>query len=140
MAGRRESFGALLRRERKAKEIGLRDMARRIDVSPAYLSKVERGDFAPPAEDKVRAIAWILGQDADDLLLLSGRVPGDLVEIIRKGPRQLVDLVRAADGVPAGDLVRATVELTKRKAVKGKRRAEQGRQVFISYGPSTTVS
>jgi transcriptional regulator with XRE-family HTH domain len=98
MAGRRESFGALLRREREAKEIGLRDMARQIDVSPAYLSKVERGDFAPPAEGKVRAIAVILGQDADDLLLLSGRVPGDLLEIIRKGPRQLVELLRAAQG------------------------------------------
>ena len=56
MAGRR-SFGALVRQEREAKEIGLREMAKKIGVSPTYLSKIERGDFDPPAEDKVRKIA-----------------------------------------------------------------------------------
>jgi hypothetical protein len=50
----RKSFGALVRREREAKEIGLREMAKRIGVSPTYLSKIERGDFGPPAEDRVR--------------------------------------------------------------------------------------
>jgi len=44
MAGRM-SFGALVRREREAKEIGLREMAKKIGVSPTYLSKIERGDF-----------------------------------------------------------------------------------------------
>jgi HTH-type transcriptional regulator, competence development regulator len=33
MAGRK-SFGALVRREREAKEIGLREMAKKIGVSP----------------------------------------------------------------------------------------------------------
>ena len=52
-----EKFGAFVRREREAKEIGLREMAKMIGVSPTYLSKVERDEFAPPAEDKVKAIA-----------------------------------------------------------------------------------
>jgi transcriptional regulator with XRE-family HTH domain len=30
------------------------EMAKKIGVSPAYLSKIERGDFDPPAEDKIR--------------------------------------------------------------------------------------
>jgi DNA-binding XRE family transcriptional regulator len=46
MSGRR--FGALVRREREAKEIGLREMAKTIGVSPTYLSKVERDEFPPP--------------------------------------------------------------------------------------------
>jgi transcriptional regulator with XRE-family HTH domain len=54
MTGGRERFGALVRREREAKEIGLREMAKMIGVSPTYLSKVERDEFPPPAEDKVR--------------------------------------------------------------------------------------
>ena len=66
MAGRK-SFGALVRREREAKEIGLREMAKKIGVSPTYLSKVERDEFPPPAEDKVRKIAEIIGRDADEL-------------------------------------------------------------------------
>ena len=61
MAGRK-SFGALVRREREAKEIGLREMAKKIGVSPTYLSKVERDDFRPPAEDKVRKIAGVIGR------------------------------------------------------------------------------
>ena len=45
---------------REAKEIGLREMAKMIGVSPTYQSKVERDEFPPPAEDKVRKIAKIL--------------------------------------------------------------------------------
>ena len=67
MAGR-QSFGALVRREREAKEIGLREMAKKIGVSPTYLSKIERGEFDPPAEDKVRKIAEIIGRDPDEVV------------------------------------------------------------------------
>ena len=45
MKGGREKFGAFIRREREAKEIGLREMAKKIGVSPTYLSKVERDEF-----------------------------------------------------------------------------------------------
>ena len=62
-----EKFGEFVRRERKAKEIGLREMAKMIGVSPTYLSKIERDEFPPPAEDKVRKIATIIGCDADDV-------------------------------------------------------------------------
>ena len=69
-----EKFGEFVRREREAKEIGLREMAKMIGVSPTYLSKVERDEFAPPAEDKVKAIAQIIGCDVDELLARAGRV------------------------------------------------------------------
>ena len=105
MAGRR-SFGALVRREREAKEIGLRQMAKKIGVSPTYLSKVERDEFPPPAEDKVRKIAEIIGRDADELLALAGRVASDLTDIIRQRPREMADFLRAAKGLTAEDLTR----------------------------------
>ncbi len=37
MTGSREKFGAFIRRERGGKEIGLREMAKMIGVSPTYL-------------------------------------------------------------------------------------------------------
>jgi transcriptional regulator with XRE-family HTH domain len=37
---KREKFGAFVRRERLAKQIGLREMAKKIGVSPTYQSKV----------------------------------------------------------------------------------------------------
>ena len=84
----RENFGALVRREREAKEIGLREMAKMIGVSPTYLSKVERDEFSPPAEDKVKKIAKIIDCDADDLLARAGRVSSDLSDIIKQHPRR----------------------------------------------------
>ena len=38
-----EKFGAFIRREREGKEIGLREMAKMIGVSPTYLSKHHKG-------------------------------------------------------------------------------------------------
>jgi hypothetical protein len=102
----REKFGAFIRREREAKEIGLRKMAKKIGMSPAYLSKVERDECPPPAEDKVRRIADILGLDADELLALAGRVASDLIDIICERPREMADFLRAARGLTAEDMAR----------------------------------
>src|SRR5689334_24742909 len=108
MTGRTESFGTLVRREREAKEIGLREMAKMIGVSPTYLSKVERDEFRPPAEDKVRKIAQIIGRDADELLALAGRVAADLSDIIKQHPhpRELAALLRTTKGLTAEDMAR----------------------------------
>jgi transcriptional regulator with XRE-family HTH domain len=111
----REEFGALVRREREAREIGLREMARMIGVSPTYLSKVERDEFPPPAEDKVRKIAAIIGHDADELLALAGRVASDLTEIIRQRPREMADFLRAAKGLTAEDMARLARQAEKAK-------------------------
>src|SRR3954469_21038113 len=102
MAGRK-SFGAVVRREREAREIALREMAKKIGVSPTYLSKIERDEFDPPAEDKVRKIAEIIGRDPDELLALAGRGASDVTNIIRKHPhpREMADFLRAAKGLTA---------------------------------------
>jgi transcriptional regulator with XRE-family HTH domain len=105
MAGRK-SFGPLVRREREAKQIGLREMAKMIDVSPTYLSKVERDEFPPPTEARVRKIAEIIGHDADELLALAGRVASDLTVIIRQRPREMADFLRAAKGLTADEIAR----------------------------------
>jgi transcriptional regulator with XRE-family HTH domain len=102
----REKFGAFIRRKREAKEIGLREMAKKIGVSPTYLSKVERDELPPPAEDKVRKIAEFIGRDADELLALAGRIASDLADIIRQRPRQMADFLRAARGLTADELTR----------------------------------
>lgn len=71
-----EKFGEFVRHEREAKELGLREMAKMIGVSPTYLSKVERDECPPPAEGKVRKIAGIIGHDADELLALARPTEG----------------------------------------------------------------
>src|SRR5689334_22620372 len=111
----REKFGALVRREREATDIGLREMAKMIGVSPTYLSKIERDEFPPPAEDKVRKIATIIGCDADELLARADRVSSDLSEIIKRRPVQVAALLRTTKGLTADDLVRLARSAQKAK-------------------------
>jgi transcriptional regulator with XRE-family HTH domain len=106
------AFGELVRREREAKELGLRAMAKQIGMSAAYLCKIELGDFDPPAEDKVKKIAQLLDHDPDELLALAGRVPSDLAGIIRQRPREMADLLRSANDLPDYEIVRVAELLT----------------------------
>ena len=115
MAGDLEQFGAFIRRERMAREIGLREMAKMIGVSPTYLSKIERDEFAPPVEDKVRAIARIIECDADDLLARAGRVSADVADIIKQQPVELAALLRVTKGLKAEDIARLAHEAQKAK-------------------------
>lgn len=100
----RATFGAIVRRERMGLEIGLRQFSKMIGVSPTYLSKIERDEIPPPAEDKVRKIAQIIGRNPDEMLALAGRVSSDLADIIRKHPREMASFLRTANGLTAEEM------------------------------------
>jgi hypothetical protein len=108
-------FGQTIRALREAKKLGLRRFAEMVGMSPTYLSKVERDEFAPPAEAKVIAIAHALGENPDELLALAGRVASDLPGIIRKHPREMASFLRAANGLSAAEIERLAKEAEKRK-------------------------
>jgi transcriptional regulator with XRE-family HTH domain len=110
-----EKFGAFVRREREAREIGLREMAKKVGISPTYLSKFERDEFPPPAEDKVKSIAKIIGCDADDLLARAGRVSSDILEIIKRRPLELAALLRTTKGLTAEEIARLARQAQKAK-------------------------
>ena len=70
-----------------------------VGISATYLSKVERDELPPPAEDRVKEIARLLDQDPDELLALAGRVASDLGEIIRERPREMASFLRTVRGM-----------------------------------------
>src|ERR1044072_3738325 len=115
MVAGKEKFGAFVRRAREAKEIGLGERAKLTGVSPTYLSKIERDEFPPPAEDKVRKIAAIIGCDADELLARADRVSSDLSEIIKRRPVQVAALLRTTKGLTADALARLARSAQKAK-------------------------
>ena len=131
MVSEKEKFGEFVRRERKAKEIGLREMAKMIGVSPTYLSKIERDEFPPPAEDKVRKIAAIIGCDADELLARADRVSSDLSEIIKRRPVQVAALLRTTKGLTADDMARLArwAQKAKDKQRRGSARSDSTMQM-----------
>ena len=105
------TFGDYIREHREVlksqdRRFSVRQVAQRIGVEPAYLSKIERGDVAPPSEAKIRALAEELGKDPDVLLAMAGKVSSDLQQIIRKRPQLFADLIRQLKSVPDQALLR----------------------------------
>ena len=73
-------LGQLIRTTRTKQEIGLREFARRIGKSPAFVTQVECDDEIPSvAEETLRRIADELGLEHGTLFVLSHRTPRDLV-------------------------------------------------------------
>lgn len=99
----KETFGGRVRRKRMEKQITLRKFADMIDVSPTYISQIERDEFKPPVEDKIREIARVLGEDEDEMLGLADRVPSDLPGIIQKHPKEVATFLRTAKGFSRKD-------------------------------------
>ena len=95
----------------KDRRYSLRQVAQRIGVEPAYLSKVERGDVAPPSEATTVRLAHELGQDPDVLLAMAGKVSGELQEIIRRRPRLFADLIRQLREAPDDAILRVVREV-----------------------------
>lgn len=111
--GEKRGFGGYVREKRKEKDYGLREMAKMVGVSPTYLSKVERGEFAPPAEDRVKKIAEILGCDPDELLAMAGKVSSELTDIIRQQPKEMASFLRSAKNLTAEQMVKLAEEAEK---------------------------
>jgi transcriptional regulator with XRE-family HTH domain len=86
-------------------------VAQRIGVEPAYLSKVERSEVAPPGEATVVRLADDLGEDPDVLLAVAGKVSSDLQEIIRRRPSLFAELLRELRKAPDRAIVRVVREV-----------------------------
>lgn len=100
-------FGQRVRELREAKRksdpaFSLRRFAQEIDVSAAYLSKVEMGEALPPKAEKIQKMAELLGVNADELLALAGKVDPVLPEIIRNRPA-MADFLRTANAAKITD-------------------------------------
>src|SRR5450631_3068561 len=95
-------LGAHIRKTREQAGIGLRELARRIDKSPAYVVALERSDVPPGVtEETLTSIAKELDLSIDLLMTLAAKVPAALrprtaleVELYRVVRRLPVDRQR----------------------------------------------
>ena len=109
-------FGTHLRQAREALQAGdksysLRQVAQRVGIEPAYLSKIERGVFAPPSEAVIVKLAELLGEDKDVLLALAGKLSSDLQQIIMQRPQLFAELLRQLREAPDHAIVRVVREV-----------------------------
>ena len=79
------TLGDVIREARVAKGLGLRELARRVEKTPSYLSDIEN-DRRVPAEEVLGAIANKLGLDLDDLMARGGRIGEEAERYISRTP------------------------------------------------------
>ncbi len=79
-------FGATLRLLRLDSGLSLRDLARRLDVSSAYLSRVENGLDAAPTPARLEALARELELPPTVLMELAHRVSPLVVDYVEETP------------------------------------------------------
>ena len=123
-------FGLKLRQARLQKGLSVTELAQRSQLSPSYITEIEKGRKYPKA-DKVLRLAAALGLEYDQLvslrlepplsfveaalssqllqgfpLELFGLDPGALVELLSRSPGELSALVRALGEVARGYNIR----------------------------------
>lgn len=103
-------FGSYVRQLREQRRevnrrYSVRRTAQRVGVEPAYLSKIERGDVSPPSEETICRLAADLGEDADLLLALAGKIANDVREIIMRRPILFAELIRGLSDASDDDLM-----------------------------------
>lgn len=106
-----EVFGENIRklRERRMETdsaFSLRQVATRCGVTPAYLSRVERGEVAPPGEETLLKLAQDLGEDPDVMLAQAGKISADLRSAILARPQLFAELIRAIKTMPDNAVLR----------------------------------
>lgn len=91
-------FGEFVSARRVEKEIGLREMADILDISPSYFNDIEKGRRNPPNLSKIKEISQILQlsvQETDDLIDIAsetrGEIPMDFTDYIKEN-----DIVKIA--------------------------------------------
>ena len=96
------SFGETIREMRTAQAMGLRAAAERLGISPAYLSRVERGKERPPKPELVKRMATLLGGDPDLLFRLAESTDPELAEYLHHRP-SVPEFLRAAKAMALTD-------------------------------------
>jgi transcriptional regulator with XRE-family HTH domain len=79
-----KDFGETIRDLRIAQDLGLRETAVMVGISPAYLSRIERGKERPPRPEIIKELAKVLAADPDVLFRLSSSTDPEVVDYLHE--------------------------------------------------------
>jgi transcriptional regulator with XRE-family HTH domain len=88
-----KNFGETIRELRVAQNLGLRETATKVNISPTYLSRIERGKEYTPRPDMIKELARILAADPDVLFRLSSSTDSEIVSFLHESP-SVMNLLR----------------------------------------------
>ncbi|MYD46464.1 MAG: helix-turn-helix transcriptional regulator [Gammaproteobacteria bacterium] len=109
-------FGRTIRDKREQLKLSdrafsLRQVATRVGIEPAYLSKIERCEVKPPSEATIVQLAQELEIDKDVLLAMAGKVSSELQEVIRKRPQLFANLILQLKEAPDNAILQVVREV-----------------------------
>jgi transcriptional regulator with XRE-family HTH domain len=96
-------FGREVAARREALGLSLRELARRLDLSPGYMSDIEHGRRAP-SDDTLEGLLHALecARERERWLALCGRLPGDLFELLVAHPERWGEVRAVLRAEPSG--------------------------------------
>lgn len=80
-----KSFADRVREARLAQHLGLRELAKLLDIAPSYLSDIEH-DRRIPSEEVTKGIARVLKLNFDELMSSAGRFGAEAERYLKKNP------------------------------------------------------
>ena len=89
-------FGTYVRTKREEAGMTLTELARQLEISPAYWSRIETGRENPPKDELIKKAATILGLSEDELFIEASRLPPDMQEEVA----EVVRLYRSLNKKP----------------------------------------
>jgi transcriptional regulator with XRE-family HTH domain len=92
-------FGEILRQLRNKTGIGIKRLAPELGVNYTYLSKLENLETRP-SEKLVERVAKYFNYDRNRLLLSAGKVPPEVLRILRENPDEAIEFLRKRFGEP----------------------------------------
>ncbi|WP_298031833.1 helix-turn-helix transcriptional regulator [uncultured Desulfovibrio sp.] len=104
-----KKFGERVRELREAKArtdpaFTVRRFAQTMELSPSYISMLERGEVNPPKAENIRKMAELLGCSADELFALANKVNPEIASIIMEHPEVVPNLLRTVRDMPSAQV------------------------------------
>jgi transcriptional regulator with XRE-family HTH domain len=112
----KETLGEYIRKLRNAKNIGVREMGRSLDVSGVHISSIEK-DKNTPSPELLRKMAIVLGVDVDKLLSKANQVDPEVINVIKKSSTVVPSFLRSAKDLTKeqwAELEKTVQEMTKK--------------------------
>jgi transcriptional regulator with XRE-family HTH domain len=123
MANDNRTIGDVIHDARAKLKLSLRDVTKKLGITPSYLSDIENNRRVP-SEEVLGKLAHLLRLDYDDLMARAGRFGEDAVRYMMRTPAAGVLFRRLAEGNASGETIERLLKDADLK-VAGKRESHK---------------
>jgi transcriptional regulator with XRE-family HTH domain len=86
-------FGVILKKLRLKKGYSIKSLSSQLNLNYSYISKLEN-NHSLPSEEFISKVSKIFDYDKEELMLRAGKIPEDIVNILRENPVEAADFLR----------------------------------------------